>query len=271
MTDSTINTPPTSPECDTFERHLADYLDGTLAQNARVSMDDHRRSCAQCNALVRDLEDIVQHATALPVLTPAHDLWTGIEARLDTAVIPLPLRTPLAPPAATPAARRTVSLRTVAIAAAVLVAVTSSVTWRLARVQSSVPSNGRRAPDLATNVTPHMPSVPSANAMLKTDSVETPLSVDSSVAVTLVASSQADVDAIYEREIASLRRVVNERFADLDSTTVSALRRNLGIIDAAIEDSRKALRRDPRSRLLSNQLDRALENKLALMRRLALL
>ena len=267
MTDSTINNPRTSPECDTFERQLADFLDGTLAQNARVLMDDHRRSCAPCSALVRDLEDIVQQATVLPVMTPAHDLWTGIEARLDTAVIPLPFRTPLAPPAATPAARRTVSLRTVAIAAAVLVAVTSSVTWRLARVQS----NGRRAPDLATNITPHLPSVPSANAMLKADSVETPLSVDSSVAVTLVASSQADVDAIYEREIASLRRVVNERFADLDSTTVYALRRNLGIIDAAIEDSRKALRRDPRSRLLSNQLDRALENKLALMRRLALL
>ena len=107
--------------------------------------------------------------------------------------------------------------------------------------------------------------------MRQSDSIKTALSADSSIPVTLIASSQADVDAIYEREIASLRRVVNERFADLDSTTVYALRRNLAIIDAAIEDSRKASERDPRSRLLSSQLDRALENKLALMRRVALL
>lgn len=263
MTDSTINNALTSPDCTTFERQLADYLDGTLALNARVSMDEHRRSCATCNALVRDLEDIVQQASALPVMMPARDLWSGIESRLDTAVIPLPSRS-ASSSVARPPARRTVTVRTFAIAAAALVAVTSGVTWRLARVEST----GRRATDLAQAVAP---SVPSANAIRTTDSVEVPLSVDASVPVKLVASSQADVDAIYEREIASLRRVVNERFADLDSTTVVALRRNLAIIDAAIEDSRKALKRDPRSRLLSNQLDRALENKLALMRRVALL
>jgi hypothetical protein len=95
--------------------------------------------------------------------------------------------------------------------------------------------------------------------------------VDVAVPARLVASSPADVDDIYEREIAGLRRVVTERFTELDSTTVSDLRRNLDIIDAAIADSRRALQRDPRSRLLSTQLDRALETKLALMRRVALL
>ncbi len=264
MTDPTINTAPTSPDCTTFERLLADHLDGTLAPNARVSMDDHRRSCASCNALVRDLEDIVQQATALPLVTPARDLWPGIESRLDTTVIPLASRTLLQTPAVKAAPRRTMTVRTFAIAAALLVAVTSAVTWRLARLQP----DGRRAPDLAMNAAP---TVPSANAMQATDTIQVPLSVDSSVPAQLVASSQADVDAIYEREITSLRRVVNERFAELDSTTVHALRRNLAIIDAAIEDSRKALKRDPRSRMLSTQLDRALENKLALMRRVALL
>lgn len=267
MTDSTINNPPPSPECGAFERQLGDYLDGTLTHNARVLIDDHRRNCASCDAVVRDLDDIVQQAAAMPTFTPTRDLWQGIEARLGTAVIPIPSRTPLLPPEARPAERRTVSLRMFAIAATVLVVVTSSVTWRMARVQASA----ARAPNLATNVTPYVPSVPSANAMRRSDSIETALSADSSVPVILVASSQADVDAIYEREIASLRRVVNERFADLDSTTVYALRRNLAIIDAAIEDSRKALKRDPRSWLLSSQLDRALENKLALMRRVALL
>jgi len=264
MTDPTINNALPSPDCTTFERQLADYLDGTLTHNTRVSMDDHRRQCVECNALVRDLDDIIQQASALPAITPPRDLWSDIESRLDTTVIPLASRNPPNTPAAKNVAGRTMSVRAFAIAAALLVAVTSGVTWRLARV----PTSGRRAPDLAVHTTP---TVPSANALRAGDTIQAPISVDSAVPVTLVATSQADVDAIYEREIALLRRVVNERFADFDSTTVYALRRNLAIIDAAIEDSRKALSRDPRSRMLSNQLDRALENKLALMRRVALL
>ena len=81
----------------------------------------------------------------------------------------------------------------------------------------------------------------------------------------------SDVDAIYEKEISALRRIVNQRFTELDSTTVMELRRNLEMIDQAIGDSRRALRRDPRSGLLSTELDRTLEAKLALMRRVALL
>ncbi len=64
---------------------------------------------------------------------------------------------------------------------------------------------------------------------------------------------------------------MNDRFAELDTATVNALKHNLEIIDAAILDSRRALERDPRSGMLSSQLDRALETKLALMRRVALL
>ncbi len=83
--------------------------------------------------------------------------------------------------------------------------------------------------------------------------------------------ANADVDVVYEREIAALRVIVNERFAELDSATVAVLRSNLAIIDKAIADSRAALEKDPGSRALSSSLDRALENKLALMRRVSLL
>ena len=76
---------------------------------------------------------------------------------------------------------------------------------------------------------------------------------------------------VYEREISALRRIVDDRFVELDTVTVQELRRNLDIIDRAIGDSRKALARDPRSALLATQLDRALETKLALLRRVALL
>ncbi|MEP6779268.1 MAG: hypothetical protein ABJC26_05205, partial [Gemmatimonadaceae bacterium] len=58
---------------------------------------------------------------------------------------------------------------------------------------------------------------------------------------------------------------------DLDSTTVFEIQRNLKIIDKAIADSRSALIKDPHSRFLSTQLNRALENKLDVLRRVALL
>ena len=81
----------------------------------------------------------------------------------------------------------------------------------------------------------------------------------------------ANAGEVYEQEITALRLIVDQRFGELDSATVAVLRRNLAIIDQAIADSRKALAKDPNSRVLSTTLDRALETKLALMRRVALL
>jgi hypothetical protein len=75
----------------------------------------------------------------------------------------------------------------------------------------------------------------------------------------------------FEREIIALRLIVDERFTELDTATVRELRRNLDIIDRAIAESRAALARDPRSVLVSSQLDRALQAKLDLLRRVALL
>ena len=93
------------------------------------------------------------------------------------------------------------------------------------------------------------------------------------VARTTLANTAAPVapEVTYEREITALRRIVNERFTELDSTTVTELRRNLDIIDQAIADSRKALAKDPRSAFVAQQLDRALQAKLELMRKVALL
>ncbi len=279
MTDFTV--PPTthSPDCQAFEDRLPDYLDGSCSESDLATLNTHRAACAQCNSLVRELEQIVKGAAALPDHTPSRDLWSGIETRLSSDITALPSQT-----AATPlvASRRMMSVRTFAIAATLLVAVTSGVTWRLARQQ---PVRGRAATELAMTGAPariatDVPAIPSANVLTRSDSVRldsvrtdsrTESRIDAVVPTRLVASSPADVDAIYEREIAGLRRIVTERFSELDSVTVVELRRNLDIIDAAIADSRRALKRDPRSRLLSTQLDRALETKLALMRRMALL
>jgi hypothetical protein len=77
--------------------------------------------------------------------------------------------------------------------------------------------------------------------------------------------------AAYDREIAALRAAVRDRRGELDSATVNVLVRNLGIIDAAIAQSRAALARDPHSQFLGDQLTRALGQKVELLRTVALL
>jgi len=264
MTDHTpSDSVAQSAECADFERLLPDYLEGTTSDEVRAAMDAHRTWCVHCDSMAIDLDHLVQSAAALPPLTPSRDLWRGIDSRLDATVVALPVATPLARP------RRTYSTATIAIAATMLVAVTSGITWRISR--TSAQSDVVRAALPATANANSDATIPSANALRSTDTIGPVLSADAPVAANLVATSQADVDLIYEREIAALRRVVNERVADLDAVTVAELKRNLEIIDAAIADSRRALQRDPRSRLLSSQLDRTLEAKLALMRRVAML
>jgi hypothetical protein len=68
-----------------------------------------------------------------------------------------------------------------------------------------------------------------------------------------------------------LQKIVTQRKSQLDSSTVAIIERNLRIIDAAIEQSKAALAKDPASRLLSAQLTHALDKKVELLRTAALL
>jgi len=78
-------------------------------------------------------------------------------------------------------------------------------------------------------------------------------------------------EAVYDEEIAVLRAALGQRRAELDSGTVAILERNIGVIDAAIRQSREALARDPRSPFLGEQLSRALDRKVHLLRTAAAL
>ncbi len=263
MTDHTINRSPrpTSPDCVRCAEQLSAYLEGNLAETERVIVTQHTSACDACGALLRDLDEIVTAAAALPPLSPSRDLWTAIEPRLASSVIDLGTRNT--------AQRggfitRTVSVRQFAAAAAFLVAASSAVTWRFMRTQ---PALGVAPVELAVNF--NTPVVPSVNALTAADTVM-PVAFNT-VPANYDATALSDADDVYLQQIAGLRGLVDARFADLDSVTVSELRRNLAIIDQAIADSRRALARSPKNQVLSSQLDRALQTKLALMRRVALL
>lgn len=263
------------PDCERFEAQLGPWLERDLDAASHAWMTRHRASCSECAALVAELESIMTQASALPGMTPPRDLWSGIEARLEAPVIPLPTRT-------TVAARRTISVRRFAVAAAALVAVTSGVTWQLATranrgTSSTVATSnaGTSTSAIAQNtpdsITDNPAPLPQATSEL---AVGTTNALPSRPARVVPVSADQDpdaADATYEREITVLRRIVDERFAELDTTTVRELRRNLDIIDRAIADSKDLLARDPRSGLLASQLDRALKAKLDLLRRVALL
>lgn len=256
--------------CAQFEERLMAYLEHELNAIDRAWMDGHQERCARCASIVQDLEQLPRSAQALPSLSPSRDLWDGIAARLEATVVPLHGRAALttssvgdapqvadapaatsdmtvdiAPRIAARAAARGMSARWLAVAATMLVAVSSAVTWRIARTGDGAASD-------------------------RNTIVATQTDTNISTSVTKVIPT-ANADEVYEQEIDALRTIVNERFSELDSTTVAVLRNNLAIIDKAIADSRKALEKDPGSRILSTTLDRALHSKLTLMRRVALL
>jgi hypothetical protein len=212
--------------------------------------ESHRASCAECAALWHELEMIGADAAKLPPLVPERDLWSGIEARIGAATSARP-STPFITPSRTAVAAKSWSVRPAfrtAVAASLLMAATSAVTWQIAR------SNGG-----AEMGTPSAPGVDIA------------ANVDSETADDLhLASFQSSVRSM-EDEIATLERIVATRRAELDPRTVRVLEQNLQLIDRAIAESREALTADPASAFLSAQYARAYNSKITLLRDVATL
>ncbi|MBW7934756.1 MAG: zf-HC2 domain-containing protein [Gemmatimonadaceae bacterium] len=218
--------------CDEAVVLASDRLDGALSDTQQAQLDSHLAGCAECRAVAADLEKLHADAAALPTLTPSHDLWGGIEARIQAPVVSLENhRRPLA----------RWSVRQVAAAAAVLMAVTAGGTWVVASRSTTTPSSAT----VASNPRAARPE--------------------------LVAVAAEKGVATYEGAISSLRNIIETRRSDLDSATVAVLEKNLKLIDKAIAESKAALAADPASAFLADQLSRAYDTKLELLRSAALL
>ena len=271
---TTPHRPDTPSDCARYEAQLGPWMDQELGAADQAFMLRHRAGCQACDTLSRELEQLVADAASLPPVAPARDLWPEIEARLTTPVVPIV--SPAAQASTSPPAKaRTISLRRFAVAATLLVSATAAVTWQLA--QSRARTTGLTASSTATrpDSTAIGDELPAATEELAVGSPAAGSTMGTTPTRAVSRRSDnadaPDANTTYEREIGTLRSIVEERFAELDTATVRELQRNLDIIDRAIADSKAALASDPRNSVGSSQLDRALQAKLDLLRRVALL
>src|SRR5262249_34477698 len=77
--------------------------------------------------------------------------------------------------------------------------------------------------------------------------------------------------ADYDREIAKLHLLIEQRRNQIDPVTVAVIEKNLQVIDSAIAECKRAIARDRAGRSLIEPLTHSLEAKGELMRTAALL
>ncbi|HLB10249.1 MAG TPA: zf-HC2 domain-containing protein [Gemmatimonadaceae bacterium] len=250
-------------DCDLMCERLASYLEGELAPDEKAEADRHLAECASCTEVLAELRTISAEAATMPLLAPTRDLWAGIESRISTPVTLL---------GGAPAAVRRVPQRQwqFALAAAALIAATAGTTYLIASSRG-----GTAAP--AINVAARTPqqaaesiTTPTPGAATAPRATPAPMSPSN---VSQVFHPKRDVSAarVYDLEISLLDSVVHTRRESLDPKTVAIIEKNLKIIDKAITESRAALAKDPKSPLLSNQLDNVLGSKVELLRTVAFL
>lgn len=280
--------------CEAVEPTLPDYLDETLEAWVRSSVEEHLGQCLRCAGLVRDLRNIEREAAALPDLVPVRDLWPGIESRIGPPVVAFTPTVVTEIPSSTPISevpyigRRRFFPAWMGAAAAALVVLTAGTTYVLTSraVRSTGPANVVIAPAPTTREEPGAvtPSIEddSNSAASGDDSIRsaTPRASGTETrrrapltgrAPSANLASRSAEEAVYDKEILMLQSIMRWRKADLDPATAAIIDKNLKIIDRAIAQSRAALRRDPGSSMISDQLSHALDKKVDLLRTAAML
>ena len=251
--------------CDQFNEALADLLERELPEPMRAAMEAHALSCNDCGPLLADLRKLRLDAANLPELAPSRDLWAGIEARIETPVVAIGAR------GAERGTRVRRSWIASGLAAAALVGITASTTYMLTKRSNDVTpaaTAGAAAKPTVAVATLTSPASDTTNRPAS-QQANRPTGQQANRPIgqqAILASNKLSPEATYDLEISRLRKIVDRRRGDLDSSTVVVLEKNLKIIDDAIMQCRLALRKDPASSYLNESLNDALDNKVQLLR-----
>ncbi len=255
--------------CERFNEHLADFLERAVSEPTRAAMESHAVACEDCGPLLGDLRRLRIDAANLTELVPSRDLWSGIASRIEAPVLSLP-------GSGAVRARRWTNPLVLGLAAAGLVAITATAThWmegrQVDRSTGGPQTSGVQRPTSVPSPLAVVPAVDSGPPVHRsTGQPASPVHRSTGQPVSLV-SNKPSAEQTYDREIARLLVVYDQRRPDLDSTTVAVVRKNLKIIDDAIAQTKIALRRDPASRYLMESLNDAFDTKVQLLRKAAML
>ncbi|MDQ6689453.1 MAG: hypothetical protein M3Z18_02990 [Gemmatimonadota bacterium] len=172
------------------------------------------------------------------------------------------------------------------LAAAALVMVTAGTTYLLTVRRFGPPRASHVVTDTATrqlsaSATPRgdrgirAPSVGRQQiASESSGPTRPPGSPSSSLTVATTSTPQvtrSPDEVVYDKEINMLQAMRRRRKSELDASTAAVIEKNLRIIDSEIAQIRAALQEDPGSPALGDQVSRALDMKVELLRRVALL
>lgn len=160
---------------------------------------------------------------------PSRDLWPGVAARI---------REHQPPVVATP--RFTFTMAQLALAASLLMAVASGLTWMVAR------------PPAVNTVAGNGPVIQAYGLP------------DDQTSGQIVPANFAD--AQFNAAVTDLEQILHDERDRLDPRTVLVIERNLKAIDDAIQEARMALNNDPANPYLNSHLADARRRKLDLLR-----
>jgi anti-sigma factor RsiW len=232
-----------------WTERLSEYLDGELAPAERAACDAHLALCATCRFALEDMQGVIAMAKADPDVMPVNDLWMGIADRIGSAEAE-PYNRRSQPRLWGRASARpkqiSFTLPQLALAASLLIAVSSSVAYIAAGRAMTRPGGGPAEVPIQAQAEPMM--APSAD----------------------IAPANF-ADAQFDRAVSDLERVLVEQRDELDPRTVVVIERNLAAIDEAIQQARAALSADPGNQFLNSHLAEARRRKLDLLRHAAAL
>ena len=224
---------------------LSDYLDDELEAAERAAVDAHLRECADCSAVLNDLQRVVARAQAAATAArpPQTDLWAGVAGRIDR------IRQP-----------RRVSLTVAQLAAAAVLVAACRRAWR----GSFAPSIAGRPEACATRVRRQLLIAPPPRAQTAPSGSSADLQVRPD-GVSVIGVSLADDQ--YDAAVADLEQALKQGRGKLDKATIAVVEQNLQTIDQAIAQAREALASDPANSYLSGHLVETRRRKLDLLRR----
>ena len=214
--------------CNRYLEAIHELVDGTLGPVRRAELQTHLDVCAECRALVADLNKIRAAAVTLEPVQPRDHVWMQIAGRLRqegrvTATAPA----------------RTRHMAVFAMAAALMLAIAGSLyVLRLADAPAGDTASGTVA--------------------------GTPGNAASPDAVQSITDDLAAADQHYQSAIAKLQEVAKAN-GTFDAETAAMLEENNRLLDQAIAETRTALKSEPQNAAAQRSLFEALSQKVTLL------